>query len=51
MPKGEFQEVFLGHAHPAYTFKSGGGVAKKVKVFVRAGKFLVLPTINVHRGF
>lgn len=46
-----FQEVFLGHAHPAYTFKSGG-VAKKVKVFVRAGKFLVLPTINPYiEGF
>lgn len=51
LPKGEFREVFLGHAHPAYTFKSGG-VAKKVKVFVRAEKFLVLPTINPYiEGF
>ncbi|AMQ18482.1 metallophosphoesterase [Thermococcus peptonophilus] len=51
LPEGEFQEVFLGHAHPAYTFKSGG-VAKKAKVFARAGKFLVLPTVNPYiEGF
>jgi metallophosphoesterase superfamily enzyme len=51
LPEVEFEEAFLGHAHPAYTFKSGG-VAKKVKVFVRAGGFLVLPTINPYiEGF
>ncbi|MBP1911476.1 metallophosphoesterase [Thermococcus stetteri] len=51
LPEREFKEVFLGHAHPAYTFKSGG-MAKKVKVFARVGKFLVLPTINPYiEGF
>ncbi|ASJ06451.1 metallophosphoesterase [Thermococcus pacificus] len=41
----EFREAYLGHIHPAYTFKSGG-VSRKTKVFVRAGKFLILPTVN-----
>ena len=51
LPKIEFEEAFLGHAHPAYTLKSGG-VARKVKVFVRVGKFLVLPTVNPYiEGF
>ncbi|WP_297495827.1 metallophosphoesterase [Thermococcus sp.] len=51
LPGVEFDEAFLGHAHPAYTLKSGG-VARKVKVFVRTGKFLVLPTVNPYiEGF
>jgi len=45
LPEVEFSEAYLGHIHPAYTFKSGG-ISKKTKVFVRAGRFLVLPTIN-----
>ncbi|AIU69650.1 exonuclease SbcD [Thermococcus eurythermalis] len=51
LPEVEFEEAFLGHAHPAYTLKYGG-TARKVKVFVRTGKFLVLPTINPYiEGF
>ncbi|WP_297513207.1 metallophosphoesterase [Thermococcus sp.] len=51
LPKIEFEEAFLGHAHPAYTLKSGG-IAKKVKVFARVEKFLVLPTVNPYiEGF
>ncbi|WP_297467338.1 metallophosphoesterase [Thermococcus sp.] len=51
LPRIDFDEAFLGHAHPAYTLKSGG-VARKVKVFVRTGKFLVLPTVNPYiEGF
>jgi len=45
LPEVEFGEGYLGHIHPAYTFKRGG-VARKVKVFVRSGRFLILPTIN-----
>ncbi|AFL94950.1 putative exonuclease SbcD [Thermococcus cleftensis] len=45
LPDVEFSEAYLGHIHPAYTFKSGG-VARKVKVFARSGRFLVLPTAN-----
>ncbi|WP_297506205.1 metallophosphoesterase [Thermococcus sp.] len=51
LPPMDFEEAFLGHAHPAYTFRSGG-VSKKVKVFARLGKFLVLPTVNPYvEGF
>ncbi|WP_297535527.1 metallophosphoesterase [Thermococcus sp.] len=51
LPKIEFEEAFLGHAHPAYTLKSGG-VARKVKVFARINEFLVLPTVNPYiEGF
>ncbi|NJE49328.1 metallophosphoesterase [Thermococcus sp. 9N3] len=51
LPKIEFEEAFLGHAHPAYTLKSGG-VARKVKVFARVNEFLVLPTVNPYiEGF
>ncbi|GAB6136266.1 metallophosphoesterase [Thermococcus prieurii] len=51
LPKIEFEEAFLGHAHPAYTLKSGG-VARKVKVFARVNEFLVLPTANPYiEGF
>jgi len=50
LPKVEFEEAFLGHAHPAYTLKSG--VTKKVKVFARIDEFLVLPTVNPYiEGF
>ncbi len=45
LPKVEFSETYLGHIHPAYTFKRGG-VSRKVKVFVRIGDFLILPTVN-----
>ncbi|AEK73009.1 exonuclease SbcD [Thermococcus sp. 4557] len=45
LPGVEFEEAYLGHIHPAYTFKRGG-VSRKVKVFVRSGRFLILPTIN-----
>ncbi|WP_335755196.1 metallophosphoesterase [Thermococcus gorgonarius] len=44
LPSVEFFEGYLGHVHPAYTFK--GVTAKKIKVFVRIGKFLIFPTIN-----
>ncbi|WP_457741480.1 metallophosphoesterase [Thermococcus sp.] len=51
LPRIDFNEAFLGHAHPAYTLKSGG-VARKVKVFARTGKFLILPTVNPYiEGF
>ena len=51
LPDVEFEEAFLGHAHPAYTLKSSG-VARKVKVFARLGRFLVLPTVNPYiEGF
>ena len=45
LPKVEFEEAFLGHAHPAYTLKSRG-VSRKVKVFARLGKFLIFPAVN-----
>ncbi len=45
LPEVEFSEAYLGHIHPAYTFRTGG-VSRKTKVFVRAGRFLILPTIN-----
>jgi len=45
LPEVEFSEAYLGHIHPAYTFKSGG-VSRKTKVFLRVGRFLILPTIN-----
>lgn len=44
LPEVDFSEAYLGHAHPAYTFKST--VLRKTKVFVRVGKFLILPPIN-----
>ena len=51
LPGVDFEEAFLGHAHPAYTLKSGG-VARKVKVFARVERFLVLPTVNPYiEGF
>ncbi len=51
LPAKEFDEVFLGHAHPAYTFRNDR-VAKKTKVFVRTSRFLVLPSINPYiEGF
>ncbi|NJE77217.1 metallophosphoesterase [Thermococcus sp. ES12] len=45
LPRAEFSEAYLGHIHPAYTFKSGG-TARKTKIFFRVGRFLILPTIN-----
>ena len=45
LPDVEFSEAYLGHIHPAYTLKRGG-IAKRTKVFVRTGKFLILPTVN-----
>lgn len=45
LPRVEFSEAYLGHIHPAYTFKSGG-TSRKTKVFFRVGRFLILPTIN-----
>jgi metallophosphoesterase superfamily enzyme len=49
LPPVEFREWYIGHIHPAYTVGSPG---KKTKVFVRAGKFLILPTINPYiEGF
>ena len=51
LPKAEFEEVYLGHIHPTYSIKTGGAI-RKVKVFVRKGPFLVLPTINPYiEGF
>ncbi|WP_258083187.1 metallophosphoesterase [Thermococcus thermotolerans] len=45
LPEIEFSEGYLGHIHPAYTFKRGG-TSRKMKVFFRVGRFLILPTIN-----
>ena len=45
LPGPDFKEAYLGHIHPAYTFESGG-IRRRVKVFLRVGKFLILPSIN-----
>ncbi len=45
LPEGDFEEAYLGHIHPAYTFK-GAGASRKTKVFLRVGRFLILPTVN-----
>ncbi|NJE61519.1 metallophosphoesterase [Thermococcus sp. 21S7] len=45
LPGVEFSEAYLGHIHPAYTFRSGG-TSRKTKVFFRVGEFLILPTVN-----
>ncbi|ASI99239.1 metallophosphoesterase [Thermococcus celer] len=45
LPGLEFSEAYLGHIHPAYTFRRGG-VSRKAKIFFRVGKFLILPTVN-----
>ncbi|MCD6372960.1 MAG: metallophosphoesterase [Thermococcus sp.] len=51
LPDVEFEEAYLGHIHPTYSIVRGG-VSRKAKVFMRAGKFLVLPTINPYiEGF
>ncbi|ASJ02866.1 exonuclease SbcD [Thermococcus profundus] len=51
LPDVPFEEAYLGHIHPAYTFKSGG-IRRKTKVFVRAGRFLILPSVNPYiEGF
>ncbi len=51
LPEVEFSEAYLGHIHPTYVFKRGG-IRRKVKVFARSGKYLVLPTINPYiEGF
>ncbi len=51
LPDVEFEEAYLGHVHPTYSIVRGG-VSRKAKVFMRAGKFLVLPTINPYiEGF
>jgi len=49
LPQVEFREGCIGHIHPAYIVGTPG---KKTKVFARAGKFLILPTINQYiEGF
>lgn len=45
LPGSDFKEAYLGHIHPAYTFKSNG-VGRKIKVLLRVGRFLVLPSVN-----
>ncbi|NPA47382.1 MAG: exonuclease SbcD [Thermococci archaeon] len=45
LPEVEFSEAYLGHVHPVHVVSSGG-VQRRVKVFARAGRFLILPTIN-----
>lgn len=51
LPDVEFEEAYLGHVHPTYSIVRGG-VSRKAKVFMRVGKFLVLPTINPYiEGF
>ncbi|ASJ08447.1 exonuclease SbcD [Thermococcus siculi] len=51
LPEVEFEEAYLGHIHPAYTFRSGG-ISRKTKVFARSGRFLILPTVNPYiEGF
>ena len=45
LPGPDFKEAYLGHIHPAYTFESGG-IRRRAKVFLRVGKFLILPSIN-----
>ena len=51
LPDVKFEEAYLGHVHPTYSIVRGG-VSRKAKVFMRVGKFLVLPTINPYiEGF
>ncbi len=45
LPPVEFREAYLGHVHPVHLVKFKGTV-KRAKVFVRAGKYLIMPTIN-----
>ena len=45
LPEAEFRSAYLGHIHPAVSIKFGS-VSKKVKCFLRAGRFLILPTVN-----
>jgi len=49
LPTLEFREAFLGHIHPAYRVK---GAERLTKVYLRVGRFLVLPTVNSYlEGF
>jgi len=51
LPNVKFGKAFLGHIHPAVTIKFGS-MAKRVKCFLRIGKFLILPAINPYlEGF
>ncbi|MFA4719660.1 metallophosphoesterase [Pyrococcus kukulkanii] len=45
LPNVEFKRAFLGHIHPTAII-SLKGVKRKVKCFVKAGNFVILPTIN-----
>jgi len=45
LPRVEFSEAYLGHVHPVYNIVQGG-ISRSVKVFVRVGRFLILPTVN-----
>ncbi len=45
LPDVDFKEAYLGHIHPTYTFNSNG-VRRRVKVLLRVGRFLVLPSVN-----
>ncbi|AFK22688.1 metallophosphoesterase [Pyrococcus sp. ST04] len=41
----DFKRAFLGHVHPTALIDFGG-VKRKVKCFVKVGKFIIFPTIN-----
>ncbi|MFA4662274.1 metallophosphoesterase [Pyrococcus kukulkanii] len=45
LPNVEFKRAFLGHIHPTAII-SLKGVKRRVKCFVKAGNFVILPTIN-----
>ncbi|MFA4640201.1 metallophosphoesterase [Pyrococcus kukulkanii] len=45
LPEVDFKKAFLGHIHPT-AIVSLKGVKRKVKCFVKAGRFIILPTIN-----
>ncbi|AAL81143.1 exonuclease SbcD [Pyrococcus furiosus DSM 3638] len=44
-PPIEFKIAFLGHAHPVI-YVNVKGIKKKAKCFIKAGRYVVLPTIN-----
>ncbi|RLF88738.1 exonuclease SbcD, partial [Thermococci archaeon] len=45
LPDVKFKRAFLGHIHPTAII-SLRGVKRRVKCFVKAGNFIILPTIN-----
>ncbi len=51
LPDVKFSEAYLGHVHPVHHVQKGG-IMRSTKVFVRVGRFLILPTVNPYlEGF